>query len=206
MIRTVQSQLIFIGKFFRFPRQIGAILPSSPALARRIVHLAGASNSNTIVEFGPGTGVFTKEIIAKMPETARLITVEADANLALLLRKKYRRAHVAAGYAQHIQRIMKAHKLSEADCIVSGLPWATFNPQLQDDILTSAYAVLKPGGIFTTFGYLHALSLPSAKRFYAKLHQTFSTVRVSRVVWKNVPPAIIYQCTKTKTSSCSGLN
>ena len=197
MIHTVQSQIVFIRKFFLFPRQIGAIVPSSAALAKEIIQLANVRQSKTIVEFGPGTGVFTRQILQRMPKDARLLAIEADANLVVLLRKKYRRACIAAGYAQNIQRIMQAYGLSEADCIVSGLPWATFESQLQDEILAETAAALKPGGTFTTFGYLHALSLPKAKRFREKLQQTFSSVQISKVIWNNVPPAIIYRCSNT---------
>lgn len=192
----MQRQVVFVGKFLRFPRQIGAITPSSSFLAKNIVHLARVRQSKTIVEFGPGTGAFTKEIIAQMPQDARLLAVEADANLALLLRKKFHQAIIAAGFAQKIRRIMKAYQLEAADCIISGLPWASFEPQLQDDILREAKAVLKPGGRFTSFGYVHALGLPGAKRFREQLHHVFGSVQVSGVIWKNVPPALIYCCTK----------
>ncbi len=196
MIYTIQRQLVFVGKFFRFPRQIGAIAPSSPLLAKEIVRLANVAQSQTIVEFGPGTGAFTKEILAEMPPNARLLAVEADPNLALLLRKKFDKAVIAAGSAQKIQRIMKAHRFEAADCIISGLPWASFEPQLQDEILMEAEAVLKPGGKFAAFGYVHALTLPGAKRFRQQLHRIFGPVQVSRVIWVNVPPAVIYCCTK----------
>jgi len=196
MIHAIQRQVVFVGKFIRFPRQIGAITPSSPFLAKEIVRLAQVHQSKIIVEFGPGTGTFTKEIIARMPVDARLLAVEADANLALLLRKKFQQTIIAAGSAQKIGRIMKAYRLGAADCIVSGLPWAGFDPHLQDAILKEAKAVLKPGGKFTSFGYIHALALPGAKRFREQLHHIFGTVQVSKVIWKNVPPALIYCCTK----------
>ncbi|HOM76136.1 MAG TPA: methyltransferase domain-containing protein, partial [Anaerohalosphaeraceae bacterium] len=154
------------------------------------------AHSQTIVEFGPGTGAFTKEILAEMPQNARLLAVEADPNLALLLRKKFDKAVIAAGSAQKIQRIMKAHRFEAADCIISGLPWASFEPQLQDEILMEAEAVLKPGGKFAAFGYVHALTLPGAKRFRQQLHRIFGPVQVSRVIWANVPPAVVYCCTK----------
>ncbi|MCI0498974.1 MAG: methyltransferase domain-containing protein [Planctomycetales bacterium] len=198
MIRAVQRQVVFVGKFLRSPRQIGAITPSSPFLAREIVHLAQVRQSKTIVEFGPGTGAFTKEILAQMPRDARLLAVEADAGMALLLRKKFHRAIITAGSAQKIRRIMKAHQLEAADCIISGLPWASFEPQLQDDILEEALAVLKPGGKFASFGYIHALGMPGAKRFREQLHHIFGSVQMSKVIWKNVPPAMIYCCTKEK--------
>ena len=60
--------------------------------------------------------------------------------------------------------------------------------------MRAATDVLKPGGQFVTFAYLQGLLLPAAKRFRGLLEQTFRQVTTSRVVWKNVPPALAYYC------------
>jgi phospholipid N-methyltransferase len=57
-------------------------------------------------------------------------------------------------------------------------------------------AVMRPGGVFITFAYLHGLRLKGARRFRMLLENSFSGVAVSRPVWWNIPPAIIYSCRK----------
>lgn len=196
MLDTVQRQVVFITKFFRSPRRIGAIVPSGSALAEEIVSQAHVGQANAVLELGPGTGAFTHQIITSMPRHAKLLSIEADADLAILLRKKFRDVYVAAGYAQNARRILKAYGFPSPDCIVSGLPWALFDSTTQQDILAEAKAVLKPGGIFATFAYIHALSFPEAKAFRSLLQKNFPHIKTSRIIWNNLPPAIVYSCRK----------
>lgn len=196
MLSAVQRQVIFIRKFLQSPRRIGAIAPSGSALAEEIVHQANVQRSSAILEFGPGTGSFTRQIIRTMPARAKLLSIEADPGLAVLLRQKFQNASIAAGYAQNAGRIMKAYGFPSPDCIVSGLPWALFDSKTQVDILTEAKSVLKPGGYFATFAYVHALSFPEAKSFRSLLESNFAFVQMSRIIWNNLPPAIVYCCRK----------
>jgi phospholipid N-methyltransferase len=55
---------------------------------------------------------------------------------------------------------------------------------------------LGDGGYFTTFAYLQGLLLPAGQRFKKLLNKSFRQVTVSRVIWANVPPAIVYRCKK----------
>jgi phospholipid N-methyltransferase len=196
MSSTLQNAFIFLGKFFTSPRTIGAIAPSGTALARQMVRLAEVESARTVLELGPGTGSFTKEIARHLSPDAAFIAIEADPHLAVLLRKKMPTVRTVAGSAEHIGRIMNSYHLSHADCIVSGLPWASFDSGLQDRILNAARDILRPGGTFTTFSYIHAQPLRQAKRFREKLHQTFATVEKSSVIWNNLPPAFVYYCKK----------
>lgn len=196
MISAIQNTVLFFGKFITSPKTIGAIAPSSPALARLIVDLAGVKNARTVLELGPGTGAFTKVISAHLAPDAHFIAIEANPTLAVVLRKKMPAVRTVAGSAEHIRRIMNTYHLTEADCIVSGLPWAAFDSGLQDRILTAARDILRPGGKFTTFSYIHAQPMRQAKRFRQLLEKTFRTVEKSPVVWKNLPPAFVYCCEK----------
>jgi phospholipid N-methyltransferase len=54
--------------------------------------------------------------------------------------------------------------------------------------------VLRPGGQFVTFAYLHGLPLPAGRRFANRLPEYFSEISRSRTVWMNLPPALVYRC------------
>ena len=56
--------------------------------------------------------------------------------------------------------------------------------------------LLSEGGYFATFAYLQGLMLPAGIRFRKLLNELFSEVTTSRVVWKNLPPALVYRCRK----------
>ena len=53
---------------------------------------------------------------------------------------------------------------------------------------------LRPGGSFTTFAYVHALSMNRARQFRALLGEVFDEVLTTRTVWWNLPPAVTYVC------------
>lgn len=196
MTSAIQNKVLFFGKFIASPRTIGAIAPSGPQLAKEIVRRSNVDSAQVVLELGPGTGAFTTVIRRHLSAEARFIAIEADPHLALLLRKKMPSVHIVAGSAEHINRIMKSYHLSQADCIISGLPWATFDVTLQNRILRAACDVLRPGGTFTTFSYVHAIPLRQARRFRTALENTFVTVEKSPIIWKNLPPAFIYCCRK----------
>jgi phospholipid N-methyltransferase len=82
------------------------------------------------------------------------------------------------------------------DCIVSGLPWASFPESRQVEFLDEMMRVLKPGGQFVTFAYVHGLFLPPGRRFSRILPKYFSSISKSPVIWKNIPPAFVYRCTR----------
>ncbi|HDS84823.1 MAG TPA: methyltransferase domain-containing protein [Phycisphaerales bacterium] len=195
-MNATQNKFLFLGKFVASPKTIGAIAPSGSVLAEQMVRLGGVETSRTVLELGPGTGVFTAAICRHLPSDAHLITIEANPHLALLLRKKMPAVRTVAGSAEHLDRIMKSYRLAQADSIISGLPFATFEPALQDRILYAVRQALRPGSTFVTFSYLHARPLSKAKRFRDKLAQLFADVETSPIIWKNLPPAFIYRCRK----------
>ena len=80
--------------------------------------------------------------------------------------------------------------------IVCGLPWASFDARRQDALMSATVDALGEGGQFVTFAYLQGLMLPAGRRFAGRLNDWFSRVSRSPVVWRNLPPAFVYQCTK----------
>jgi phospholipid N-methyltransferase len=192
----MKEMLLFLREFVRRPGQTGAIAPSSSYLTAEIVRQAGVRRADTIVEFGPGTGSFTREILRQKKENAFFVGIEMNPRLVEILRQNLPEANIISDSAENTPAILKNHHLNEADCIVSGLPWASFPPELQDKLLQAAVDSLRPGGRFATFAYLQGLMLPSGQRFRKKLRETFSKVHSGRIIWKNLPAAFVYRCVK----------
>ena len=55
---------MFVGQILRKPKSISAMAPSSRALARAITEGIGPE-TGAVAEFGPGTGVFTRALLAR---------------------------------------------------------------------------------------------------------------------------------------------
>jgi phospholipid N-methyltransferase len=149
-----------------------------------------------IVEFGPGTGSFTEAIRLRLGNGSQLIAIEQNEAFADILRKRFPDLDLVHGSVEALPEILEKRGGARADCILSGLPWAVFEPDKQRQILSAAAASLRPGGVFATFAYVHGLVLPSARRFRSLLETTFGDVRQSEIVWRNLPPAVVYYCRK----------
>ncbi len=186
----------FLWEFMRSPSTVGAVAPSSRHLAGQIVVQSGVADAAVILEFGPGTGSFTRLILRDKRPDADFIAIEHNQMLSQALRSRFPAATIVTDSVERVAAIMAKHGLEAADCIVSGLPWAVFSQDLQDRLLTATIDALRPGGRFVTFAYLQGLLSPAGKRFRKKIDQAFDSVTVSPVVWRNLPPAVVYCCIK----------
>lgn len=192
----LQTSGLFLREFFRSPRKIGAIAPSSRVLAAEIVRLANVAQSEVIVEYGAGTGAFTEEILRQKKPDASFLAIESNPVLVKTLRERFSNLIILENSVEETPRLLRQFEFAHADSIVSGLPWSSFSEELQDRLLKATLEALRPGGMFATFAYLTGLVLPSGLSFRRKIKSLFGQVKISPAIWRNLPPAIIYQCIK----------
>ena len=188
--------LKFLLEFIKDKKAVGAVAPSSSALAREIVSHGNLSDASVVVEYGPGTGSFTAEILSCINDGACFLTIEQNQNFAEHLRKRFPQLRLFIDSVENVPSIIESIGHTQVDCVISGLPWASFSPELQDRLLKPTLSVLRPGGAFCTFTYIQSPLLPSGKRFRKKLRKHFSEVSNSSIIWRNLPPAFVYQCIK----------
>ena len=192
--------LQFLAQFVRDPVAVGAVAPSSSHLARVMLDSFDWENVDAAVEFGPGTGAFTRFVPERLRDGARFFAVERNGSFVARLRDELPGVDVAHDSIERVAGLCDERGLGNAgdgggvDAVVCGLPWAAFPESLQRSFLEATLAVLKPGGRFATFAYLQGLPLPAGRRFRALLDDHFGTVEISRTVWRNVPPAVVYRC------------
>ncbi|MBX3176839.1 MAG: ribosomal RNA adenine dimethylase domain-containing protein [Candidatus Hydrogenedentes bacterium] len=187
------STLSFMREVIRANRSTGAIAPSGRKLADVVTDMAGVDQSNVIVEYGPGTGVFTETILSKKKPDAYFIALEVNEEFVKVTRDRCPGVHVYHDCAQNAGKYLAEAGLEGCDTIVSGLPWTRFDSELQDDILKATYDVLVPGGRFVTFAFATSPYIPSGRRFFRhKLLEQFGDVKRSERIWKNFPPCVVY--------------
>ncbi|MBI5093110.1 MAG: methyltransferase domain-containing protein [Candidatus Hydrogenedentes bacterium] len=190
--KLIESETLrFLKEFIAAPALVGAIAASSPGLAESVTEIAGVSRSSVVVEFGPGTGAITGAIVDKLQRDATFVAMEVSEKFVQATRKRFPGVNVVHDSAVNTGKYLSELGASHCDCIVSGLPWSTFNPDLQQDLLNATYNVLRPGGRFATFMYLMSPALPAGRRFIRQLKARFGNVKVSRPVWLNLPPAVV---------------
>lgn len=182
----------FLKEFITCPKKTGAIAPSSDRLSELITDIADLSNASSVFEFGPGTGVFTEKILKKLPEKADFIAIDSNANFVESTRQRCPKAKVFHDDAMNAGHYLKAHGMEKCDCIICGLPWASFGNRLQNELMQTILDILRPGGKFITFAYLQGLILPAGMSFQKKIRYYFHMVTITKPLWRNVPPALVY--------------
>ncbi len=192
----MMQKTALLRRFLRHPVQVGALCPSSRTLCRAIASGIGIESAVQVVELGPGTGAITREIIRRLPDSGRLLAIELDAALCTCLQKTFPDINIRHDSAVRLGELLEEQQLPKPEVVISGLPWAVFPERLQREILEAVCAHLAPGGCFTTFAYLQGLMLPAGIRFRRLLGEFFPEVATGRIVWKNLPPALIYRCRK----------
>ena len=182
----------FLKESIACPKKTGAITPSSDRLSELITDIADLSNASSVLEFGPGTGVFTEKILKKLPEEADFIAIDSNANFVEATKRRCPKATVYHDDAMHAVHYLKAHGMEKCDCVICGLPWASFNNQFQEELIHIISDILRPGGRFLTFAYLQGLILPAGMSFRKKIRSHFHMVTTTKPLWRNTPPALVY--------------
>ena len=188
--------LTFLKNFIRHPTQVGAIAPSSPALVKAIVQWIDWEHAQNVVEFGPGTGVFTQAVVEQLRGDAKFFAIERSAELVAATRQRCPGVKVVEDSATNVVELCRRESIEKVDAIICGLPWASFSDSLQTEIMDAMLEVLPPGGQFATFAYWQGVVLPAGMRFSRRLRDTFSSVERSHTVWRNLPPAFVYRCVR----------
>jgi phospholipid N-methyltransferase len=165
------------------------VVPSSRFLVDQLLRHVDWDTARVIVEYGPGVGTITGEILRRMRPDAQLIAIELNDEFVDHLAAHYpdRRLHVFGGSALDVDVCLRELGQSGADAIVSGIPFSTFPVELRERILGKSFDALAPAGRLLVYQFSRAV-LPH-------LRESFSDIR-EEFVPLNILPARIYCCTK----------
>ena len=188
------SSATFLRSFLRRPGQVGAIAPSSRHLAAEMTDWFDWRNVRGVVEYGPGTGVFTGAILEHLHPDAKFFAIERSPELCQVVRGRFPGVDVCEDSVENVAALCRERGIDRIDAVICGLPWASFPDSLQRSCLDALASVLAPGGQFATFAYWQGLMLPAAHRFRRRMNDYFSEITASPTVWRNLPPAFVYRC------------
>jgi len=178
---TAAQHLDFIRGLIARPKNVGAIAPSSPALARAIAQQIDRAISGPVLELGPGTGVVTEALIERGVAPERITAVEYDADFAKLVQKRFPKVHVVRGDAFDLATTLGYGEPFAG--IVSGLPLLNHPVERRRALIEGALERLKPGAPYVQFSYGTRPPIPAP---------VGANVRRAAVIWFNLPPARVW--------------
>lgn len=134
-------QLItFLHEFIKHPKHTGAIAPSSKILAKKMVDVIDFHRAKCIVELGPGTGVFTKEIMKRKRKETIFLLIEINEVFCKELQRKFKNEQnviVVHGSAENIKKYMEELNIECIDYVLSGLPFTSLPEEVSKRILNN---------------------------------------------------------------------
>lgn len=163
-------------------------MPSSRTLAKEMVKPICFEGTLNIVELGPGTGVFSSEILSRMNKNSKLFVIESNEVFAKNLENKYcndTRMVVIHGSAENINTYLKSYNIELVDFVISGLPFTSLPENMSTKILTNVKKIIKPQGSLITFQYT-LIKKGLFKKYFPQIE--------TKKVYKNIPPAYVLNC------------
>ncbi|HIP36260.1 MAG TPA: hypothetical protein EYG85_05360 [Crocinitomix sp.] len=185
MTKRTKTKKKFFKTYIKERNQVGAFAPSSRYLVKKMCDKIDFDKADIIVELGPGTGVFTKEILKRAKSTAKIFVFELNEDFYKYLLEKYPDPRLVLLHesADQIEERLNEYGFKNADAILSSLPLAIIPSKVKEKILDATHKTLSKDGVFVQYQY----SLNAKKM----IEKRFGKLQISFVPL-NLPPAFIY--------------
>jgi phospholipid N-methyltransferase len=186
VLRTPASsrRFLFALNFFKSPAMLGSLIPSSRFLVNDVLNQVDWNR----VEYGPGVGTITQEILKRMRPDAVLLALELNQEFVNFLREEIvdPRFHAVHASASDVRKVLAKLDLPCADYIISGIPYSTMPDAVRRQVMQESRQVLHPEGALLVYQFTNTV-LPYLKSSFGSVRQGFQFL--------NILPARIFYCT-----------
>jgi phosphatidylethanolamine/phosphatidyl-N-methylethanolamine N-methyltransferase len=175
---------VFFRRWLANPLEMGSIVPSSPALGRRIAAAVRAGPPGAVIELGAGTGAITRAMLEGGIAPTRLTVIEIVPEMASILRATYPGVTVLCGDAWQLPALLGAEMRGRIGSVVCGIPLVLL-PKARQRALVEAIEAVAPGRGFLHYTYCITSPLPARRLGLSG----------RRVAWTpaNFPPASVWR-------------
>lgn len=172
---------VSVREFLRRPKLVGSAFPASCYLVDALLEPVDWANARVVVEYGPGTGPFSRALLAKMPRDSRLVAIDVSPRFTRHLRRTIADPRLLAvtACASSVAEILEKHVLGSADLIITGIPFSTMSRDEGRRIIDISAQVLRDEGTFLAYQMRSTIAPMLAERF-AETRKSY--------VWRNIPP------------------
>lgn len=186
----MNENIEFLQAFLKNPAKVGAIAPSSPELAQRMVEDIRPDADSIILELGVGTGAITKFIADIVPNEKSYLGIELDKDLVKLLKRNFPDLRITRGNAVESFALHRKSNLGKVGYVICCLPFVSIPNDVGEKILSEIDKFMERGNCtFRTFQYAHGYYFPSAIKLREHMRKRYGKARKSPMIMKNVPPA-----------------
>jgi phospholipid N-methyltransferase len=186
----MRGTLTFFGQMAAKWRETGAIAPSGPMLAKSMAKAVGQlAPGQVIIELGPGTGAFTKELVKQYPDNP-VVAIEFNPVFVRRLRETLPETTIIEGCASRLPAHLAALGLDgdQVGAVVSGLPLLVLPKDLSRAIFSAIAQVLPAGQPYIQFTY--------SERAWRRFEPHGFRPSKPKKVWLNFPPAVVLPFTR----------
>lgn len=165
-------------------KKVAAIAPSSGHLVKKALEPIAGKTLRTVIEYGPGDGIMTREILRRLRNDGRLIAIETNDEFVRHLRDlKDPRLEVMHGEIQKVVPKLRKRGLRDVDLIIGSVPFSWIAPKDRDMILKHSVRLLADEGRLIFFHqYVPVIAL-TMRKYFPKIRLSF--------VLRNVFPCFI---------------
>lgn len=181
---AVKNTALFLRRWAANPLQMGSVIPSAPALCRRIAALVTRAEDEFVLELGAGTGVVSRALLAAGVPAEKLVVVEIVRDMAEHLRSVLPGVNVIQGDAFDLARALPERMHGKVGTAICGIPLVML-PVAEQRRFVQAVESVAPGKGFLLYTYCITSPLP-----YRRLGLT-----AKREAWTplNLPPASVWR-------------
>ncbi len=177
---SAAQHLDFIRGLIARPKNVAALTPSSPALARAIAGQVDPALDGPVLELGPGTGIVTEALLERGIAPERLVAIEYDPDFAKLVAERCPGVRIVRGDAFDFPALTGGAQFA---AIVSGLPLLTRPMTVRKALVETALRHLVPGAPFVQLSYGTNPPVPAPQG---------AALRRAALVLMNLPPARVW--------------
>lgn len=171
--------------------ETGMVMPVPLHVIEKMAAGAHLKTAKAVVEFGPGDGKITKELLKQMPDDSKYYAFEVNEELVEILAKKVSdpRLVIIASGAQSIRAELQKHGVEQVDYIFSSMPMSFLKGNEFEQMMTDCRDLLTESGAFIQYQY-SLKTLAVLKKLFTNIKLKFSLFCV--------PPAFVYICQKSE--------
>lgn len=157
------EEILFLRRWMANPLKVGAVLPSSPALARLVARQVRFKPDEAVVELGAGTGSVTKALLRAGIPADRMFVIEIDPALCTFLRRQFPQAQVIQGDATRLTDLIPWKWVGKVSYVISGIPMVPIPLEIQRKMIKAWFDIMTPNGLLLQYTYSLVSPIPEKK-------------------------------------------